>query len=308
LVELVRLTRPTHLVVRSPILPLFRWALRERVALLPLLADSFRGGGLRKRLRHRELALTLNHPAICIVANHNIAASLDLHHIGVDNRKIVPYDWPAETSPRDFPAKKAPAPGQPFRLLYVGSIIETKGVGDLITAVALLRQQGRNVTLTIIGSGDVQQYRAMVARKGLVDDVTFAGKQPHSVVMAEMHAHGAVVVPSHSAYPEGLPMTLYEAICSRTPLLASDHPMFALRLRDGVNSLVFRERNPSSIAECVQRLMDSPSLCEHLSESAERTAEQYLCPLKFADLISAFLDPSRRAELGRFSIAHGMSA
>ena len=40
-----------------------------------------------------------------------------------------------------------------------------------------------------------------------------------------MSAHDIVIVPSRHDYPEGLPMTIYEALAMRTPLVVSDHPM-----------------------------------------------------------------------------------
>ena len=54
-----------------------------------------------------------------------------------------------------------------------------------------------------------------------------------------MHAHDAVVVPSQHAYPEGLPMTIYDAYCSRSPLIASDHPMFRSKVIDDETAVVF---------------------------------------------------------------------
>lgn len=117
-----------------------------------------------------------------------------------------------------------------------------------------------------------------------------------------MREHDAVLVPSHWSYPEGLPMTLYEALCTRTPLITSDHPMFALKIRNLYNALVFPERNTDALAECVDKLMSSPELYAKLSLRAEDAAEGYLCPLKYHQLISAFLDPAERVKLRKYSL------
>ena len=117
-----------------------------------------------------------------------------------------------------------------------------------------------------------------------------------------MRSHDAVVVPSRWAYPEGLPMTLYEALCTRTPLITSDHPMFALKIRDGYNALVFPQRDPEALAKRIAELMRSPELYSRLSINSMGAADAYLCPLKYDQLITRFLDLNSSEELGKFSL------
>ena len=304
LVDAVKQTSPTHLVVVSPIMPLIRWGVRARIPVLPMFADSFRASGLKTSIQYRLLAFLLNDPSIVLVANHNLAASLDLKHIGVDPSKIVPFDWPALVSPRSYEAKSIPLGNRPFRLIYVGILTETKGVGDAIQAVSKLRKRGRQVELTIIGRGDVERFKKLATTEQIEQHVFFLGSKSHSEVLAAMRDHDAVLVPSHWAYAEGLPMTLYEALCTRTPLLTSDHPMFALKIRDRYNALVFPERNTEAFAECIDELASSPELYAKLSSTAEKAAEGYLCPLKYDRLISDFLSPTERSKLRNYSLAN----
>jgi glycosyltransferase involved in cell wall biosynthesis len=302
LIEAVRKTNPTHLIVMSPITPLIRWGLRARIPVLPMFADSFLTTGPKAALDHRLLALLLNHPSIELVGNHNLAASLDLKRIGVDPLKIVPYDWPALISPQDYSAKSAPPQNRPFRLIYVGSLVETKGVGDAIKAIAIVCKSNRPAELTIIGRGGVDNLKRLAISEGVEEHVHLLGPKSHSEVLAAMRDHDAVVVPSHWTYPEGLPMTIYEALCTRTPLLTSDHPMFALKIRDGHNALVFRERTPKHFAEKIIGLASSPDLYTQLSAASEEAAAGYLCPLKYDHLVSGFLSPTTRIELKRYSL------
>ena len=193
---------------------------------------------------------------------------------------------------------------RPFRLIYVGGLIETKGVGDAIQAVSRLRKRGRQVELTIIGRGDSEKFKKLAVTEQVEQQVYFVGPKSHPEVLAAMRDHDAVLVPSHWAYPEGLPMTLYEALCTRTPLLTSDHPMFALRIRDRVNALVFPERDPAAFAERIDELASSPELYVKLSNAAEKAADGYLCPLKYDRLISDFLTPTERSKLRDYSLAN----
>ena len=157
LIEAVKRTDPTHLIVMSPIGPLIRWGVRAGIPVLPMFADSFRTTGLRTWLHNRMWAFLLNDRSIEIVANYNLAASLDLKRIGVDPRKVVPFDWPGLVSLSSYEAKSARLGDRPFRLIYVGSLTETKGVGDAIQAVSTLRKRGKQVELTIIGRGESRE-------------------------------------------------------------------------------------------------------------------------------------------------------
>ena len=89
LITVVQKTRPSHLIVGFPGVPLISWALRKRIVVLPMFADSFREKGLRTKLKYLMLARLLNDPAIQFVANHNLSASMDLKRIGVNAEKIL---------------------------------------------------------------------------------------------------------------------------------------------------------------------------------------------------------------------------
>jgi glycosyltransferase involved in cell wall biosynthesis len=302
LLEAVKKSRPTHLIAMTPCLSLIAWAVRQRIAVLPMFADSFRATGLKTSIGYRLLARLLNSPAIPMVSNHNLAASLDLTRIGVDPAKVFPFDWPPIISPQAFAAKEAPSADAPLRVIFVGAIMETKGVGDAIRAVSVLRRRGRAVELSIIGRGDDTPFRQLVASLGLEAHVHFLGPKPHPDVIAAMRAHDAVLVPSHWSYPEGLPMTLYEALCTRSPLVTSDHPMFALKIGHLRNAVVFPERDAERFADAIDMLASDPDLYRRLSLAAGQAALDYLCPLKYDRVIAAFLNPAERPALRPFSL------
>jgi glycosyltransferase involved in cell wall biosynthesis len=286
--ELERLN-PTHLVTCAPIRPIIRWALDRRVSVLPVLADSFLENGLRAHVHQQMLAHTLNDERLPFVCNHNLAASRDLERIGVRASKILPYDWPAIVSAASYEHKPAPERERPLRLLYVGMLMETKGVGDVLRALHTLTVRGVACTLSVVGKGEREAFEALAFELGIEKRVSFLGTLPHEEVIRNMRAHDVVIVPSHHAYPEGLPMTLYESLCTRTPLVASDHPMFRIRLAHDENALIFRERDSVALANAVQRLRDDPALYESLSLASARASEAFLCPLKWDQLLTHWL-------------------
>lgn len=292
LIRLVRSFEPTHLVLKSPILPLLGWAISNpNLRTLPLFADSFAPSGLKSRLKHSALASLLNLEAVDLVGNHSVAASFDLRRIGVSASKIVPWDWPKLLDPeaRDAKSIRGRSPDAPFRLCYAGSLTEAKGVGDLVRAVAVARARGRAVEATIVG-GDASWLRDLISSLGLGSHIAMRGRLPQADVLNAMNAHDAVVVPSRHEYPEGRPNTIYEAICSRSPLIASDHPMFDFTLRDDHNCLSFEASNPESFADAIARLSEDSDLYERLSTQAPAFARTFGRAVMQNELIDAWLD------------------
>lgn len=307
LVELVARQRPTHLVPRSPIVPLLRWGPAQGVRTLPMLATSFPRAGLRGWIQYRRVAAALNQPAIRWVGNHQRNSARALARIGVDPARIVPWDWPPETTPGEYPAKERPrAPGS-LRLFYAGRIQETKGVGDCLRALVAIRARGLDASLTAAGPGEIDEYRALASALGVAEHVRFLGRIPHRDVVDAMHDHDAVLVPSQHAYPEGLPLTIYDAYCSRSPLLASDHPMFREQVVDGETALVFRASDPASLAACAERLAGDAALYAKLSRNSLAAWELLQIPVRWGDLLERGLRDSEadRQWLAEHSLASG---
>lgn len=302
MIALLNQIASTHVIIALPQAQLLRWALGRKVQVLPLFADSFRSTRLRDRVRYFRLARLLNNQSVPFIANHNIAASLDLQRIGVKQHKIIPFDWPALVSPRDYAPKPAPKPG-PLQIVYVGQITEIKGVGDAIEALARLNKDGPFANLSLIGKGETDRFQALAKAKGVASQVRFLGQLSHRKVLEAMREGDVVLVPSHHDYPEGLPMTLYEAMSVRTPLVTSDHPMFGLRIRDGENALVFPAGDPEALTAVIRRLVEEPELYGHISQQQGRAADGYLCPLKWQDLVSGFLDKAQWPRLCSYSLA-----
>ena len=297
---------PDNLILGTPSMGVLTWALMRRVRVLPLFFDSFQAVGWKARARYRVLGRLLSTRNVEWVANHSLAASLDLVRIGVDSAKVLPFDWSPQAAPPSFAPKAAPD-GDVFRLIYVGMLAESKGIGDVLEAVAELRARaGGRWSLTVVGREN-QEITKRAADLHLGDGVQFRGLVPHDDIVPLMHEHDAVLVPSRHEYPEGLPATIYEGLCSRSPLVVSDHPMFRLKIQDRVNGVVFRASDVASLVQSLQQLRDDRDLYARLSRQAEETVRDYFCPLKYENLISAFLEGPEQArrQLSEFSIGTG---
>ncbi len=307
IVRLVRAQRPTHLVVQVPLVRLLLWSGLTRLPTLAVLADSFVGGGWRRRLKRRALALALNQPSVAWVANHNLPASRALADMGVWADKIIPWDVPPTVTPDALPVRDLCLSERPWALLYVGAVGEAKGVGDAVRAVAALVARGRDVQLSVVGAGDLDAMRTLARALGIADRVAFAGLVPNAEIIPRMRQADVVLVPSRHEYSEAFPFTIYEALCARTPLVASDHPMFVARLTDGVNAVLFPAGDALGMAAAIERVLSDAVLYRALSAASLATWQRLQLPVKWPELIQrwVFDTPANRRWLFEHRLTSG---
>jgi glycosyltransferase involved in cell wall biosynthesis len=155
-------------------------------------------------------------------------------------------------------------------LLFVGRLLQHKGVDVLIDAVAELSRRGRPVTLTVVGTGpDGDQLCRRAAEHGL--RVDFTGElEAHAEVIGRMKSAQLLVFPTRR---EGFGLAAVEAMACGTPVITTDHPdNFArLLITPGYNGYLCRA-DGSDLADLIER-----ALAERwaLSAGAVETAARY---------------------------------
>lgn len=309
LMAIINRIRPTHIVLRTPYLPVIRWANKMGIEIFPILADSFKLSGVKNKFKNFLLKSALNHKNIKYVANHNITAAKNLVDIGVDPRKIIPWDWPSAYSPSEFAIRDKINDLKNIKLLYVGNVSEPKGVGDYIDAISLLKDSGVPANLSIVGNGqDLPKLKQKCEELGITDAVNFLGTVRHKDIIDIMRSHDVVVVPSRLDYPEGLPMVIYEGLCSRVPLILSTHPMFTGKFRNKQDVLFFDAGNASSLAAAIMTLIEDKELYSKLSENSESVWKSIQCPIKWGELLEHWLDAGGSEDSAAWLQSRAMSS
>ncbi len=286
-IQELRRFRPTHLLLRTGGIlgwMILRYCAANEVSTLVILASTFDDPRARNRYINRRFARLLNHRCVMLVGNHRRPATDSMVRFGVERWKVVAWDWPGARHPREWPSKRLMAGATP-QLLYVGSISEAKGVGDLIDAIGILNGRGCVVNVTVVGSGpDLARMR--LRARGLGEGtIRFLGRVDNETAFRLMLESTVVCVPSRHAFSEGLPMSLTEALASRTPVVASDHPVLSEAFTDGVGLRFFHASDPRSLAGVVEDVLGSPERYEELSRSTVAAHASIECSTTFGDLI-----------------------
>ncbi|PSN10803.1 glycosyl transferase family 1 [filamentous cyanobacterium CCT1] len=297
--------KPTHLVVHFPLISAFKWAKRNRVNAIALLADSFQGDSISAKLRRARLSYTLNDKAISLVANHGLNSCHSLKSIGVRSDKIIPWDYPYEITPDHYAPKTLNGANiNDHNIVYVGRIDQNKGVGDILNALVVLKSDGITPNLTLVGKGELDFFRSEVVRLGLEDQVVLTGGLYNDQALEKMRWADVVIVPSRHIYPEGLPLTIYEALTVRTPLIISDHPMFLQKFELGKDVLMFPEKDSTSLARCIKTLLTDAALYNTLSLNSSGAWARLQLPIKWHELIGQWI--TNTSESHQFLLRHSL--
>lgn len=258
------------------------------------MANSYNERGIKQSLRRWRIARLLNNNRIRMITNHCMPSTEHLAHIGVARHKLVPWDVPHRFQPADYQAKTF-TPKDCYQVAYAGSIAELKGVGDLIRAMAMLDRQGLTLTASFAGLGEIGAMQALADSLGVGDRVTFRGIIGNDDVFKMFRDADIVAVPSRTAYPEGFPLTMFEALASRSPIICTDHPMFRPVLSDGSNCAVFKSGDVDGFAAAMKRVLTSPALYQQLSDSAEETWSSLRGPADWRTLLTKWVTEGERS-------------
>jgi colanic acid/amylovoran biosynthesis glycosyltransferase len=214
--------------------------------------------GYRRAAPAIDLAIAVNRPwAERLAANTPIRTIL-VHHLGVDLDRIR--------------LRQATGRSDRFTVLFVGRMVEKKGLGILLTAIATLKARGRDLALEVVGEGPEEEtLRAQAAAAGLADCVTFRGGQPHEAVLRLMEACDCLALPSVTAAngdQEGIPVTLMEAMAAGLPVISTYHSGIPELVTDGETGLLAPERDATALAGAIERMMTEAGLAERLAAAA----------------------------------------
>lgn len=219
--------------------------------------------------------VTLTHAAAW-TANTNVTANALRMAVRVPSPYIIPMGVDVKrfaggrrfTYRQDIPAKD-------FVILFVGRLVEKKGVDDLITAFSALPGQLAAITwLWIVGGGDEESnLRGLAGRLGVSGRVRFWGTIPNSELPDIYAAADIFVGPSvaaRSGDTEGQGVVFLEAFAARLCVLAAASGGIAEVVDDRLTGALVPPRDTARLAAAMETLLTNRELREKLAENAFR--------------------------------------
>jgi glycosyltransferase involved in cell wall biosynthesis len=155
-----------------------------------------------------------------------------------------------------------------FHILFVGRIIEIKGIRYLIQAMERLN----DCKLHILGEGELkEELENFIAVNNLSPRIFFYGKVPNEKVLQFMSACDVLVFPSTR---EGLSMTILESASVGLPIVATSVGGTVDVIRDGVNGLLIEKESQKAIEKAITKLKENNDLRERISKNVMKTCNE----------------------------------
>jgi glycosyltransferase involved in cell wall biosynthesis len=180
---------------------------------------------------------------------------------GIDTRKFHPnHDSPPDNHEH------------PTVVLMAARLLWDKGVREFVEAARVLKARGLQVEFWLAGKPDngnpmcvPEEFLKEWREEGLINWLGHRDDMPNLLQQVDI-----AVLPS---YHEGVPRFLLEAAACGLPLVATDIEGCRVVVREGVNGFLVPPRNPTALADALERLLQDPSLRRRMGQASRHIAE-----------------------------------
>ncbi len=165
-----------------------------------------------------------------------------------------------------------------FTFLFVGKLIEKKGLDSLIHASKILKDKNLDFNLVIVGGGPLEQsLRYLSGSLGLMQYIKFMGWVKNDSLPDIYSASDVLVVPSifdKKGETEGLPVVIVEAMACGIPVIGSRISGIPEIVSDNENGMLFSPGEANELAQKMYEMMSRNDI-GRFREEALKTSKSY---------------------------------
>jgi len=203
-------------------------------------------------------------PRVVVVSENSIQ---DIHTdmgVSLDRMRLVPVGVDPDLFRPIEGVERIPG-----RLITTASAdVALKGLAYLIEAMAKLRADGHDITLTIIGKPKPGKSMDLIEQFGLMPHIDFVSGVPDERIVELYSEAELAVVPS---LYEGFSLPAIEAMCSGTPLVATDGGALPeVTGTDGETVFRCRKGDADSLASTLRAALGDSEARARIGEAGRR--------------------------------------
>jgi len=157
-----------------------------------------------------------------------------------------------------------------YDIIYVGRLIKTKGLTNLIEAIGYLKNLPLRVAIASTGPEE-KNLKKLIKQLKLTDRISFLGYIKDEKLPDFYNSGLMGVFPSYDR--EGILTTMLEnAACGR-PTITTTACSMSEFLKDGYNGLLVKPQNSRDLAQAIKKLYLNPKLANKLGRQARKSVE-----------------------------------
>lgn len=185
---------------------------------------------------------------------------------GVPPTKLFPFGYFIPSATTQLPQEESSAvePNLDLNIIFVGSLIQRKGVDLLQKSVQRLAAQGYKISVNIYGPGDASLLKLGGA------SIRYLGMIPFGHAQSVIAPYDLLVLPSRY---DGWGVVVNEALCAGVPVVCSDTTgAGAVAVAFGAG-LTFSAGSVSSLCDVLLRLIAEPLMLKALRTATAKAAQ-----------------------------------
>lgn len=147
--------------------------------------------------------------------------------------------------------------------VFVGRVVDYKGIKELVEAFRIVRKGYPEATLNIYGAGEIDKFKKIVG-----EGVKFYGET--SEPLKALAENEIFVLPS---YKEGLSLSLLDAAMMEKTIIATNIDGNPEVVEDGKTGLLVPAKNAKALAVAMEKVLKDRDLAIKLAENARKKYE-----------------------------------
>jgi len=282
----------------TPLLPILASEWKKPLVLM-IVADNLTGLEnlpqpiWRRKLMHLwALWLDLNQQSVSKHSLNFVNSHLLFNQLQPSTQNLIETRT-TTLCKNDFFERYDTCQNPPYHLLFTGRLTRSKGLFEIVTSISQLVTLGFDVVLDMVGmveKGDsvLDELKNLAISLGVADRITYHGYKTAGPTLLDFYRKADIYVIAPQASSEGFPRTIWEAMASSIPVVATKVGSIPDFIEDAALLVPPKDAAALTIAIStlltnseIRRLLISKGMIVARENTLEKRAEEMISSIQF---------------------------
>jgi colanic acid/amylovoran biosynthesis glycosyltransferase len=197
--------------------------------------------------------------------------------LGCDPQKLIVHRLGAEVKTASL-LPTGPRRDGKVIILTIARLVEKKGVGYGIQAVAKVLKRHPAIEYKIVGDGPLRNsLQRLIESLGAGENIKLVGWKDQAEIAQLLEKSDVLLAPSitpESGDEEGTPVVIMEAFAQGVPVVSTYHAGIPEVVKDGKSGFLVAERDIDALAHKLEKSLEDPQLRLTMGRSGRAFVEE----------------------------------